>query len=161
MAFEMAAHQPVNAESKDYAKYIQELRGAGEDGGTLWGVVVPLSLLGGGSVQLGFYNSEADASARVHDYFKMLRAERESRTEGTKQAPCSDCCDETPNPPPTPALSSSTPTSSLCWRTASAGTIISRFTRQGALHWWACQLNLSEPEMKELVRDICAAAFQT
>lgn len=94
MAFEMATQGAVNVESPDSKKYIQELRGAGEDGGTLWEVVVPLSLLGGGSMQLGFYNSELLATECVRGYFKVLMAERESRE---KKDVCSGCRDEMAN----------------------------------------------------------------
>ena len=170
----MEARAAVNVKSPDYKKYIQELRGAGEDGGTLWGVVVPLSLLGGGSLQMGFYNSELLATERVRDYFKMLMAERESRE---KKNVCTGCCDGMANQEAHYGGCMSDPDESSeefkgepsevvavdLVRTTGAPrteTIITRLSEHGLLHWWACRYNVSEPEMKELVRDICGAAFQ-
>ena len=76
MAFEMTACTPVNVVSIDYKKYLHKLRNAGDGGCSLWRVVAPLSLLGGGSIQLGCHNSEAEAERQLRDYFRMLMDEK-------------------------------------------------------------------------------------
>ena len=91
MAFEMAAQAPTNVKSPDCEKYIQELKGVGENGSTLWGVVVPLSLKGGGSIQLGFNRSALLATECVGDYFTKLMENIEEK------AVCSGCRDEMAN----------------------------------------------------------------
>ena len=85
MAFELASQAVVNVGAIDCEKYIQELKGVGENGSTLWGVVVPLSLKGGGSIQLGFYHSALLATECVGDYFTKLIENIEEK------AVCSGC----------------------------------------------------------------------
>ena len=75
MAFEMAAQAAVNVDSINYDKYLRENRGAQAAAGlgeSSWGVVVPLSRKGGGSIQLGFYSSKEKAEEQVRDYFRVL-----------------------------------------------------------------------------------------
>ena len=98
MAFEMAAQAAVNVDSINYDKYLRENRGAQAAAGlgeSSWVAVVPLSLKGGGSIQLGFYSSKEKAEEQVRDYFRVLIDERAAiKAEAAEaKARCSGCRD--------------------------------------------------------------------
>jgi hypothetical protein len=67
MAFKMEAQLPVECGLVDSEKYISKVS---EE---QWGVVVPLSLKGGGSIHLGMYKSKDAAKKAVEDYVEGLR----------------------------------------------------------------------------------------
>ena len=84
MAFEKTSYGVVNVGSINYEKYLNSDSDEDSDGNIskCWSVIVPLSLKGGGSINLGWYESEEEAKKAVDNYVK----EHEENN-------CEGCCD--------------------------------------------------------------------
>ena len=72
MAFYMSPMKAVDVDNIDYDNYIQDI----SEG--KWGVVAPISLAGGGSINLGTFNSKSVALECIKGHLDMLIKERKN-----------------------------------------------------------------------------------
>ena len=70
MAFYMTPKKAVDVDNIDYDNYIQDISQG------KWGVLGPISLAGGGSINLGTFNSKSAALECIKGHLDMLIKER-------------------------------------------------------------------------------------